>query len=452
MPTCPRCATTIVDFWSHCPSCGVALTEVATPAVSAPGDPSLPGVPPPYTASTSVLPTPTWESPEAPSPSAPPSYMSPWGAQKYSPEAMTSPYAPPQSGDRRAGPNQRSAMTVMSIVAVVVAIGAVVGFIAPRLGSSPSNARTPTAIDTQPALAGQPDLDGLPTASRRLTSTSAHKIALIWFSDRDQARYGMDDSELGLLETGAAYRDDHAFTKIFVCGCLPKVYEHTVQSVQVDVPSATATDFLARIQTKTIPTGAPVEYTVAFTRVGLLWKAAVIVFDGLHHQPIVPSHHRRATRNPRAVLTALARYLQKWRRLGGRPVSKPHWTGAVTSLAQSWQSATRTTYDPRTKLYWGDFTLPVESGAYSFNIAGGTLTCGTIDMNEVASSPGHELFQPADGDSWGATVAPGAYPTIEDTNPDQICVLTRPGRGPAVVSWNGVEFYEPGPATPGATT
>jgi hypothetical protein len=219
----------------------------------------------------------------------------------------------------------------------------------------------------------------------------------------------------------------------------------------VVVPSAQATDFLAHFQTKTVGTGAPISYSVVFTRVGPLWKAALIVSDD-HRLSITPGHRRRSTEDPRVVLTALARYLQQWRQVDGRPASGPRWTGEVASMAQAWQSLTRMTYDPRTKLHWGDFALPVESGAFSFNVAQGTLTCGTIEMNEVASSPGHELIQPANGDAWGATVAPGVYPTVEYTNPDQTCVLARTGGGREVLSWSGMYFYEPGPAVPSKTT
>jgi hypothetical protein len=184
---CPRCATIAAGSPSQCPSCGASLSvaSVASPNATSTGEATV-GEP--------------FATPQAFSMSPNPRFGSP------SPRRQ-----PP------VGRNHWLAIAAALGLGLAITIVAIVTVALPRFGTS--HAVTPLST-AEPAAASAASLDGLPIASRRLSPKSAHAIALIWFSDWDQARYANDDSEMALLETGAAYRADHAFTQLTACGCL----------------------------------------------------------------------------------------------------------------------------------------------------------------------------------------------------------------------------------------
>jgi hypothetical protein len=346
--------------------------------------------------------------------------------------------APTQAAHSRSLPSA-SKHWLLAAVAVVVVLVAIVATV--KLLPSASQASRSTAAVSRVA---QPH-PAAPVADGAVTPAVAQRIARRWFIRRDVARLANDDVALGRLETGVALNVDRGFTRSIACGCEPPKHSHVLDSVKVVVPRTHSPVFLARFFT-TASNGFPAGYTVVFIHVAATWKATLIAFDGRHTTIAARPRPTSGTApDGRSVIVATAAYLRHWMVTGSAPRSSLTWTGIAKTAGPAWAALDQDQVDPKTGVRW-HYTSLVEPTAYTFLIAGGTLTCGVIDQDGLASVVHGLLLQNAQRHQWGPTVAPGTYPTLLERTALQTCVISRPHRVRDLLSTYGSQVsIRPGP-------
>jgi hypothetical protein len=302
-----------------------------------------------------------------------------------------------------------AAVVLVALVATVVVIR-----VLPNSVSS-GNLLTARQLAQAAAVPGPP-----------LTATAAREIAIDWFKQRDAARYENNNAALAKVETGTALRVDRAFTRQINCGCEPLRHQHGLRAVSVVVPNPRSSTFLAHFAA-TASNGVRGGYTVVLTLVSGVWKSPLLALDE-HHTTMKARAHAApsaaAGRNP--AVAAAAAYLMHWLHFGSAPRSDVTWTGIAHYAGQSWARLGRGLVDPHNGVRRAHYSAGSDAPAYTFPIAGGTLTCGVIHAADIASAPGGLLLQSADRHQWGRTIAPGVYPTLRETTTLQTCVISRP--------------------------
>jgi hypothetical protein len=310
---------------------------------------------------------------------------------------------------------------------VVVAIVAIVGA-ATVLPSSDASHNLGLPPGGQPAQ---------PAADPVLAAAGARHIAREWFKQRDDARYKNDNAALGRVETGTALAVDKAFTRQINCGCEPLRHQHTVQSVHVVVPNPKSLTFLAQFAV-TASNGVHGEYTVVLTFGSGVWKAPLLALD--EDRPTIQA---RAHAKPSEALGrgsavhAAAAYLLHWLHVGSAPRSGATWTGNAEFAGRAWAALGGGKVDPHTGVRRTNYTAVSHAPAYTFPIAGGTLTCGVIDSADTASVPFGKLLQSPNRHQWGPTIAPGTYPTLREATTLETCVVSRPHHVRELISTYG---------------
>jgi hypothetical protein len=63
---------------------------------------------------------------------------------------------------------------------------------------------------------------------------------------------------------------------------------------------------------------------------------------------------------------------------------------------------------------------------WRFGTQGGGVTCGVERLERYWYYPGEKLYQPAERDNWGPTIAPGYYKAIVGSDIGQPCFLSGP--------------------------
>jgi hypothetical protein len=304
-----------------------------------------------------------------------------------------------------------AAVVVVVLVAIVAAV---------RVLPDSANSHQPT-IPTAGELAR-----AATSADGPLTATAARHIARHWFQQRDAARYANDNAALAEVETGTALQVDRAFTRQISCGCEPLRHQHDLQSVSVVVPNPYTSTFLAHFA-GTASNGEHAGYTVVLTFTAGVWKSPLLVLDG-HRTTITARAHAApmATMGGNPAVAAAAAYLMHWLHVGSAPRSGVTWTGNAQYVGHSWARLGRERVDRHTGVRKTQYSAVSDAPAYSFPIAGGTLTCGVIRGADIASAPGGLLLQSPNRHQWGPTIAPGAYPTLRQATTLQTCVISRP--------------------------
>lgn len=300
---------------------------------------------------------------------------------------------------------------MLGLTAAVVLVAIVAGFVVFRSASGHASA---SALHSTRKVVGQNDL----------TVAAATEIAHNWFLRRDVARYSNDDATLSALESGVALRVDQAMSVRIACGCEATKHRHVLDGVSVVVPDRQSRLFLAHFAV-TSSQGLAAGYTVVFVKpTSGTWRAAELVLDGHAVTIQAPATATGVGTQGRKTIQAVANFLMQWRKSGARPRSSMSWTGLVGEIGRQWAQEGQDRTDPRTHIhrhYW----VSVEPTTYAIRIADGFLTCGVLDVNDVATSKRGPLYQDPLGRNWGAQLRPGIYPALVEKYTAETCVITR---------------------------